>query len=34
MIWARTTGNVFLMVRKVAHGVGMTDQMKNAVLGG
>ena len=33
MIWARTTGNVFLMVRKVAHGVGMTDQMKNAVSG-
>jgi type III restriction enzyme len=31
MIWARTTGNVFLMVQRVAHGVGMSDQMRNAI---
>jgi type III restriction enzyme len=30
-IWARTTGNVFLMVRRVAHGVEMADQMRNSV---
>jgi len=30
-IWARTTGNVFLMVRKVAHGVDMAEQMRHAV---
>ncbi|WP_375263982.1 hypothetical protein [Palleronia sp.] len=30
-IWARTTGNVFLMVRKIDHGVEMVDQMRNAL---
>ena len=30
-IWARTTGNVFLMVRKVAHGVDMAGQMRFAL---
>ena len=30
-IWARTTGNVFLMVRRVDHGLDMSDQMKNAL---
>ena len=30
-IWARTTGNVFLMVRNIAHGAGMEDQMRAAL---
>lgn len=30
-IWARTTGNVFLMVRRIDHDVGMSGQMKNAL---
>ena len=30
-IWARTTGNVFIMVRRVDHGVDMSGQMKNAL---
>ncbi len=30
-IWARTTGNVFLMVRKMAHGIDMTGQLRAAV---
>lgn len=30
-IWARTTGNVFLMVRRADHGLDMSGQMKNAL---
>ncbi|WP_414896861.1 DEAD/DEAH box helicase family protein [Rhodovulum sp. YEN HP10] len=30
-LWARTTGNVFLMVRQVAHGVDAGGQMRAAV---
>jgi type III restriction enzyme len=30
-IWARTTGNVFLMVRNIAHGAGPEDQMRAAL---
>jgi len=30
-IWARTTGNVFLMVQRVAHRVRISDQMRGAI---
>ncbi|MCB1407765.1 MAG: DEAD/DEAH box helicase family protein, partial [Rhodobacteraceae bacterium] len=33
-IWARTTGNVFLMVRKLAHGVDAAGQMRNTLASG
>ena len=31
MIWARTTGNVFLMVRKFEHGIDAAGQMRNTL---
>ena len=30
-IWARTTGNVFVMVRNMAHGIDMTGQLRAAI---
>lgn len=30
-IRARSTGNLFLMVQRVAHGAGMSDQMRGAI---
>lgn len=30
-IWARSTGNLFLMVQRVTHGAGMSDQMRGAI---
>jgi type III restriction enzyme len=30
-LWANTTGNVFLMVRKIAHGVDAGGQMRRAI---
>ncbi|OLS51100.1 hypothetical protein BV392_03175 [Rhodovulum sulfidophilum] len=30
-LWARTTGNVFLMVRQVTHGVDAEGQMRGSV---
>lgn len=30
-LWAKTTGNVFIMVRKMSHGMDMIGQLKNAI---
>ena len=32
-LWAKQTGNVFLTVRKMQHGIGVQDQMLNAIRG-